>query len=62
MSNDIEDVPGPINALRCRFLFEIEGNSLEPEAEQFFLLALSALEQAERFAKMAVYKTRQARV
>lgn len=58
---DIEDVPRPIELLRARFLFELEANSLDAEAEQHFLLALSALEQAHRFAQLAVYKTRQMR-
>lgn len=58
---DIEDVPGPIKELRARFLCDIDAESLDAEAEQHFLLALSALEQAERFAQLAVYQTRQAR-
>ena len=58
---DIESVPEPIEKLRVRFLMEVDARGLEPEAEQYLLLALNALEQAERFAKLAVYKTRQAR-
>jgi len=58
---DIEDLPDPIEKLRAKFLLELDAEGLDPEAEQFFLLALSSLEQAARFAKLAVYKVRQAR-
>ena len=57
---DIEELPERIEELRTKFLFE-HGDDLDPEAEQLYLLAIGALEQAERFAKLAVYKTRQAR-
>lgn len=58
---DIEDLPEPIEKLRAKFLLELDDEALDPEAEQLFLLALSSLEQAARFAKLAVYKSRQAR-
>jgi hypothetical protein len=58
---DIEDLPELIEKLRTKFLLEFDAEILDPEAEQLFLLALSSLEQAERFAKLAVYKVRQER-
>lgn len=58
---DIEEFPDRIEKLRVEWLFEHDAQYLDPEAEQLYLLAIGALEQAERFAKLAVLKMRQAR-
>lgn len=58
---DIEEFPDRIEKLRTEWLFEHDAQYLDPESEQLYLLALGSLEQAERFAKLAVLKTRQAR-
>lgn len=58
---DIEEFPKRIKRLRTEWLFEFDDEHLDLEAEQLYLLAIGALEQAERFAKLAVLKTRQAR-
>ena len=57
----IEELPERIEKLRMAWLLDHDAGYLDPEAEQLYLLALGALEQAERFAKLAVYKMRQAR-
>ncbi len=48
--------------LRLTSLFEDDGpGELGPEAEQYYLLALSALDQAHRFAQLSTYMQRQGR-
>lgn len=46
--------------LRTKALFGTDDDAptahLPPEAEQYMLLAIGALEQAQRFAKLAEYK------
>jgi hypothetical protein len=50
-----EDLAVKIGALRGEALFNEDGPHASPQAEQFYLLALSTLEQAERFATLAHY-------
>ncbi len=57
-----EDLKKTIEVIRIHGLLCGElGEGLDPEAEQFFLLALSALEQAERYAMLVEFKVRQER-
>lgn len=58
---DIEDLPDMIGALRARCLTSLVGADADVEGEEFCLLALAALDQAQRFANLCRYKTRQAR-
>lgn len=60
---DHEDLALSIGALRRRLLCDDleEQAQSEPEAEQYHLLVLATLEQAERFAMLAEYKLRQMR-
>lgn len=48
-------------ALRTKAIFAEEGPPLPPMAEQYYLLAVSALEQAQRFAQLADYNLMQGR-
>lgn len=52
----VETLPKAIEALRSRAVFDVEEevSRLPPEAEQLWLLSLAALDQAARFAKLAV--------
>jgi hypothetical protein len=65
MKNITEDTfPLEIQSLRIQSLRRAAlygGDNLTENAEQFWLLAIGALEQAERFAKLALYAERQAR-
>ena len=57
---DPEDLAKRVNDLRVDAI--IEGDSaIPPMAEQYHLLALGSLEQAERFAKLAHYHLMQGR-
>lgn len=56
-----EDLKRTIERVRCHALFGDLSENLDPEAEQFFLLAISALEQAERYAMLVEYRVRQER-
>lgn len=56
---DFEDVPPLINQLRQRLLCDHDSAGCDPEAVEFYLLAIDALGQAERFANLATYKQRQ---
>jgi len=58
---DIDEIPELISALHSKLLTDFDAGWLDPEAEQYFLLALETVNQAKRFATLAVYKTRQAR-
>ena len=57
---DIEKAPELVDAIAMDLLDAFDRESLQPESEQFFLLMLDSLKQAERFATLAVYKMRQA--
>ena len=57
---DEESLPKEVERLRGRVLFS-EWAHLEPSAEQYVLLAVGALEQAQRFATLALYAQRRAR-
>lgn len=61
---DHEELAEAIQTLRNHLLFGEMGEAAQsdPEAEQYHLLALGALEQAQRFAMLVEYKLRQARV
>jgi hypothetical protein len=56
-----EDLKLTIERVRQHALYGEISENLGPEAEQFFLLALSALEQAERYAMLVEYRVRQDR-
>jgi hypothetical protein len=58
---DIEEVAPLIERLYSQLLCDVEVSTLDPEAEEYFFLALGAVSQAKRFLKIAIYKTRQAR-
>lgn len=49
----LEDCARETGELRVKFLMDIETAGIEALAEQHYLLALNALEQAERFFKVA---------
>lgn len=50
------EVAGIVSKLRVgTLLCDVETDGADPEAEQLFLLALTALEQAERYLKLAAY-------
>jgi hypothetical protein len=60
---DFDSFPDVIAELR-RWALSTEHMSTEgmnPDGQEYFLLALGALEQAQRFATLALYKVRQAR-
>lgn len=57
---DPEDLANRARALRVEALFG-DDVAMTPMAEQYYLLALNALEQAERFAKLANYNLMQGR-
>ena len=55
---EIKDLPTAartIEALRAGLLLGETGEALAPQAEQFYLLALNALESAQRYMKLADY-------
>lgn len=56
----LEEMKAKIEKLRGELLFDEELVGMSAEAEQLFLLALSALEQAGRYMTLALYKQRQA--
>lgn len=57
---DPDDLATRVRSLRLEAL--LDGDvATSPMAEQYYLLALSALEQAERFAKLAHYHLMQGR-
>lgn len=63
-----EDLAKAIEELRIKALFEgelpvssDEAGPYPPESEQYVLLAIGALEQAQRFATLALYCYRQKR-
>jgi hypothetical protein len=49
-----------VRELRQELLFDVDDAGSDPEAEQLFLLAQSALESAERFLKLSSMKQSQA--
>ena len=57
---DPEDLANRTHDLRVEAMLE-EDVAMSPMAEQYHLLALSALEQAERFARLAHYNLMQNR-
>ena len=57
---DPEDLANAARDLRVKALIEDDA-AMPPMAEQYHLLALAALEQAERFAKLAHYHLMQGR-
>ena len=57
---DPEDLANAARNLRVKALIEDDA-AMPPMAEQHHLLALGALEQAERFAKLAHYHLMQGR-
>jgi hypothetical protein len=56
----LQELAEAAQKLRLDYLFDYDGAAaavgLSCEAEQLFLLALSALEQAERYATLARYR------
>lgn len=55
---DPEKLSFACRALRESSLFSEDTAVATPECEQYYLLALAALDQAERFAMLAEYKRR----
>lgn len=49
-----------VQGLRNEVLCDVDTEASEPNAEQYFLLALSALDQAERFFRLAQLNQTQA--
>ncbi len=58
---DEETLPTAIGMLHSEMLIA-DTSGLSCNAEQFWLLAMGSLEQAKRFATLALYAQRQARV
>lgn len=57
--NDLREIKATIEKLRVSYLCDVETDGFCPEAEQYFLLMLSALEQARIWAEMgALAQTR----
>jgi len=54
---ELERFEQSIEHLRMEALFE-SGDGFAPDAEQYFLLALAALDSAQRFATLATYAQR----
>jgi hypothetical protein len=54
-ANDLERFKGLIERLRATVLFDEDLSGLGPMSEQYVLLSLASLEQAERFMKIAHY-------
>lgn len=50
---DLNSLADEIDALRAKFLFDFETDGIAPFAEQHFLLALAALDQAARNMRLA---------
>lgn len=52
---DMASMAQGIESFRMSFLLDVDGDWMSPIAEQHFLLALSSLEQAQRFMRLANY-------
>ena len=50
---DISDLPELIQDFRYKLLYDTNEFGLDPIAEQYFLLSMSALEQAQRYAQLS---------
>jgi hypothetical protein len=57
---DPGDLPDAVEKFRQEWLFCTETGHLCPEAEQFYLMALAALEQAQRYAALSQLAQRRA--
>lgn len=53
---NIREAANRVRELREHLLFGINDTGADPEAEQFYLLALSSLEEACRFLKLSALK------
>ena len=58
---DPEELLKTVESLRNRAAFDEGDTKLTPEAEQFYLLAVSSLEMAQRYFKLADYAAMQRR-
>jgi hypothetical protein len=58
----LRELASKAEALRLSGLFDLESSGADPEAEQFFLVALSHLETAQRFFSLAQMKQSRALV
>jgi hypothetical protein len=59
---NLRDFSRQINLLRTEFLFNTSDAGADPESEQFYLLALNALDAAHHYFSLASYKQSQALV
>lgn len=55
MTTHPEDLAKQIEALRHTALCDVDDSLLGPMSEQHYLLAIAALEQAQRYATLASY-------
>lgn len=53
MTNELREIKATIEKLRVGYLCDVETEGLCCDAEQYYLLMLSALEQAKIWAEMA---------
>lgn len=60
-AKDFGDMAEVVEALRLRFVFDFEDAAVTPMAEQYFLLAMAALETAKCQLKLADYNQMQKR-
>jgi hypothetical protein len=56
----MRELAGNVHSLRMSYLCDIEDAGADAEAEQYYLLALTMLEQAQRYLSIAAYKQSQA--
>jgi hypothetical protein len=56
----LREFAAKVETLRHKMLFDVEDAGADAESEQYFLLAMHALETAQRFLSLAALKQSQA--